>query len=841
MALPLSGLKDRELLKVETDHVTVLIKGRPVHPTVEELQLNQNDQGDWEKARININSYNGPARAFVLDPFNNLEGLIPYHSGSPTFPCFYENQTYNIQIWGREDTKLSFYHENKSIREAVTPFRDVLSGNFNFASDIGFTELEIRNNDKPCLKIVLEIFPAKLDYQKDFQALLREVNEEIYNLAYDFLRRTYYAASLTPSRHANLSEFFSIITMIFGHFIKALRRINQNPHHKITSTSNIERIEKVKHFSNQSVRWLNKHQEGLARQTLPIGLRIGENFYLPQKLQENKKTITYDTFENRFVKWVIHQVGRRLKKFQHEYTALYKADSTRFDPEVDKKLNRMQVSLQRLSRMDFLQDVSELHNLNSLSLVLQMAPGYRDVYRYYLMLSKGLSIQSDVYRISQKELWQLYEYWCFLALNKLFRQKYKLVRNNLVKVTRKGLVVKLRQDKSAKLEYENPSNGERFELSYQDQNSSPTLTQLPDNVLSLRKKGSSSAYRYVFDAKYKVNSARDKNYKQKYGKPGPEEEDINTMHRYRDAIVYESRDKGYEKNVYGAFVLFPYADEKLFSGETDGNPHKFYESINKVNIGGLPFLPGHTELVEKFLDELIMDTPETAVERAVFHEGTEQYYYEKFLKKNVFVGSTRSKEQWASNFKHRFYHTPLKNVVDVLGNLEYVAVYRRRDLFGKDCGIKHYGKIASYKILPRIKITEIPSSKTELYVRFEIGKWEELVPGIIPLHYGVSDKLFTTLPLLLQARELPELKLETEDELRLWKELVRLMPGLSVVATSEDLEYASIKEISLGNASLTVDSSHIICELNGSKLNNSIEDLRKNRFEVFKKIRDFLG
>jgi uncharacterized protein len=837
MALPLSGLKDRELLKVETEDISITIKGRPVHPTVQELKLNQNEQGEWQKARFSITSFSTLAKAYVFDPFKAIDNLTHYHSGTETFPCFYETQNYSILIQGKESTNLSFYHENKTIRDAVSSSQNTLWGTINLASDIGYSELEIRNHDKPYVKIVLEVFPAKLDYQKDFQTLLREVNEEIYNLAYDFLRRTYFSAGLSPNRNATLTEFFSIINVIFSSIVKALSRVSQNPHHKIISITNVERIEKVKRFNNESVRWLGKHPEVLAHQSSQTGLRIGQYYYVPERLQQRKKIITYDTFENRFVKWVIKQVANRLKGFQNEYATLYKEDSSRFDIEIDKKLSRMQVSLQKLLRMDFLQEVSELQHFNNLSLVLQMAPGYRDVYRYYLMLSKGLTIQSDVYRISQKELWQLYEYWCFLAINKLLRQKYKLVRNNLVKATNKGLVVKLRQDRLAKLEYVNPRNGEAFELSYQDSNYSPTLKQVPDNVLSLRKKGSSINYRYVFDAKYRINAARDKSYQKKYGKPGPEEDDINTMHRYRDAIVYESKDKGFEKNVYGAFVLFPYGDEELYCGETDGKPHKFYESIQKVNIGALPFLPGHTKLVENFLDELILDTPETAVERSVFHEGTEQYYQEKFLKKNVFVGSTKTREQWEINHRSKFYHTPLRNVMDVLGNLEYVAVYRRKGLFEKDFGIKHYGKITYYKIMPRTKIAEIPSSNNELYVRFEIEDWVELSPGIVPLHYGVSDKLLTTLPLLLQARELPELKLETEFELRIWKELVRLIPSLNVIATHQELDTATVKLVSLPEGELRVEGSQLICKIGEQTLFRSLTDRRKSRLEIFRELK----
>ncbi|WP_410745539.1 hypothetical protein, partial [Clostridium neonatale] len=54
--------------------------------------------------------------------------------------------------------------------------------------------------------------------------------------------------------------------------------------------------------------------------------------------------------------------------------------------------------------------------------------------------------------------------------------------------------------------------------------------------------------------------------------------------------------------IFGAFVLFPYDNEEEFKN------HKFYKSIEKVNVGAFPFLPSTTGLMENFLDELINES-----------------------------------------------------------------------------------------------------------------------------------------------------------------------------------------------------------------------------------------
>ena len=143
-------------------------------------------------------------------------------------------------------------------------------------------------------------------------------------------------------------------------------------------------------------------------------------------------------------------------------------------------------------------------------------------------------------------------------------------------------------------------------------------------------------YRYIFDAKYRIGFSEE-------GMVGPKEEDINTMHRYRDAIVYENTKltpNVFEKTMFGAYVLFPYAREEEYK------EHPFYKSISTVNIGGLPFLPGTTRLVEQVLTELIEDSEQTAFERAMLPVGMEQRLKRvEWEKKDTLVGSLRDEKQ----------------------------------------------------------------------------------------------------------------------------------------------------------------------------------------------------
>ena len=246
-----------------------------------------------------------------------------------------------------------------------------------------------------------------------------------------------------------------------------------------------------------------------------------------------------------------------------------------------------------------------------------------------------------------KELSLLYEYWCFIKINSLLRKRYKLISSDFITVNRDGIFVSLKKGTTSTLVYENPKTKETFKVCYNSIKSSKadsrnvgskTITQKPDNLLAINKIGSDKAYEFVFDAKYKIETSKE--YVRSYGGIGPKEEDINTMHRYRDAIVYKNKQtEGYDNCVFGAFVLFPYKAEQEYKN------HDFYKSIEEVNIGGIPFLPSTTGLMEEFLDKLINESSYSTFERSLESIGRENYIKDEYFKdRTVLVGALRNKE-----------------------------------------------------------------------------------------------------------------------------------------------------------------------------------------------------
>ena len=346
------------------------------------------------------------------------------------------------------------------------------------------------------------------------------------------------------------------------------------------------------------------------------------------------------------------------------------------------------------------------------------------------------------------------------------------------------------------------------------------------NVLQLEKKGSDTIYEYVFDAKYKVNPALPgTDYYSNVDKtPGPQVDDINTMHRYRDAIVYQNNASPYERRMFGAYVLFPYQNEQEYKN------HRFYKSIEQVNIGGLPFLPSATSLVMEMLDDLIMDSPDSAFERAPLPKGIESRLAKvDWNKRDVLVGTLKNKHQLDVCLQKKFYHIPASRIGDENFPIHYVAIYQTKAMFGSDAKIQYYGEVKSTKLVRRREIHEIPRNSDELYYRFEIKSWRKLDRPIEPKERGFVS-IFTNLFLLRHSSYVPELFIQSEEEYRFYTELKR---RTDASVTNEENPAGGF---SIGNSRIAFENGQILLSKDGKTIDQcSISEFGKTPNAIFRR------
>ncbi len=810
-----------ELLYIQAEKVNITIKGRGTHPKFEGASY------DVPEAVTKV--FCKEKFALALQGGSGVPShMVNYNSGIyKTRPLFYEQQSYEIIIEANvEEDKLTFWHDNLNIRKKVTQAsrrHNILSGVINFGNEIGFSDLVIQVNEIEYLRLVVEVYPSKISYKEDYQAIVADVTAEVYNVIFDFLKTTYQGHQQGKKTTSSPVEFFAVIRKIFHDFLQAVDRILNQPHHVLETQQEILPEHKVKRMDGRGYRWLEKHPDHLKR--------TGNLITFDRALAVRKR-VTYNTKENRMCKYILCTMIKKLENFKRNYLKLQRTkDQTAVD-----EINDMIREIKRRTHTSFFAEIDDKEVDAGMSLVFSMAPGYRDLYKYYLMLLHGLSVTGDVFHISIKNLSILYEYWCFIKLNSMMKERYRMISQDIIKIQGNGLFVSLVKGQGSQVKYRNVENGDVITLSYNPKTAGiPTVAQRPDNVLSLKKcsgRQQSMQYEYVFDAKYRINPALPgtEYYASISDHPGPEVDDINTMHRYRDAIVYQSGISPYERTMFGAYVLFPYSNMEEYS------THRFYRSIEEVNIGGLPFLPSATGMVAQMLEELIDDSPESAFERATLPRGIEEKLAQvDWENRDVLVGSLRNKEQLEVALQYRFYHIPASQLPESAFPIHYVAIYQSKNFFGPEAGIRYYGVVTKCIPVKRNQIYELPKNSLEDYYRLEVKEWKQLGRVVAPKEFG-QVRCLTNLFLLEHSTEYPELLLRSKEEYRLYTELKRAVKNPEIDDENSELGFKYNK------ATILFEENEIHIYRDQKLIDRyTVEEFTKSTNAVFRKIQSSLA
>ncbi len=815
-----------KILEVQSESVNIVIKSKNPHPNL----TNESILDQKSLVKVSGLGIQG-VKIFGVEKIENngLEGRALFYE-LKTGPLFFEQTDYEIIIQSTNGKTVSLWHENYTIRDKIGPVidgkNDLISGIINFGNSAGFSDFEIFVDGNKVLVIRIEVYPSKISYKEDYQAMLADISNEIYGAVLDFMRNTYQEFSIGNSQTSIPALFFEIVRRLYQKFINAANRIIASPHHKLNVEHPVVLAHKVRKIDAKTIKWLNNHPEQVVK---------GDSCFMAAKAPTVQKTITYNTTENQFVKFILKSIVDKLKDFKIRY----EKSTQHTEVEVLNTVDTMVKNISRLRNTSFLKDVDDYKAAQSMSLVFEMAPGYRELYKYYLMMLRGLSINGDVFRMSLKDTAQLYEYWCFIKLVTIMKKNYRLASSDIIKVDNSGVTVTLVKGRKSEVVFINPRTGERIVLSYNPgEQNTQTVNQKPDNVLTLQKKGASVEYKYVFDAKYRIeNNPSDPFYPD--NDYGPKVSDINTMHRYRDSIVYENTNPSrfmFEKTMFGAYVLFPYNDP-----DDNYKNHRFYKSIETVNIGGLPFLPGTTELVENFLAELVADSEESAFERASLPRGIEEKLAKvDWTKKDVMVGTVRSEEQFKYNVDNKCYYAPKKYIDDNDLPIRYIALHEQG--VSSTDGIIRYGEVLTTSLKKRGDI-QVPMNRNnadEVYYFFRIREWINLDKPIEIKDSHKGKPRFTNLFLLENCSESYQLfNINSDEQYRLMTELQKAYGKAE--ASVDDNEYAVYK----------INDTHTIAQENGyfvimtmdgdivEKI--SISDFEKHPRNIFNKIKRTIG
>ena len=225
---------------------------------------------------------------------------------------------------------------------------------------------------------------------------------------------------------------------------------------------------KVKNPDSRTILWMNHHSGN--------GKRLTDGRIRFEKIECTKKEMTFDTLENQLVKHILVSTMDRLESLKEKYCRPYPGKNgspKSTDPEIVNTIDQMTALIRQKINSSFLRSVSKWKAIRSLSLVFAMAPGYRELYQNYMKLNMGLRLSGDVFRVPMKDTALLYEYWCYIKLNRLVydkrrpdgSRKYPVKEGNLFKYSDSGITVNLQKNESkSKICYKDLCSGEEVVL-----------------------------------------------------------------------------------------------------------------------------------------------------------------------------------------------------------------------------------------------------------------------------------------------------------------------------------------------------------------------------------------
>jgi len=349
----------------------------------------------------------------------------------------------------------------------------------------------------------------------------------------------------------------------------------------IDAVTNAQPAMLIKMFtaSDRFVSLKNGHHLLLTNLGQKISQKTGRNLY-PTEAIEERKHLTVDTNENRFVKHFLQTIPRRLNGLRDVLTSDKKSY---LNPDIEQHLEEMTRKIAAFLADPLWHDVGSMAFIPVSSQVLHRREGYRQLFQLYSLLqltSKCDFFNKDDFQnlLETKDTPTLFEYWSFFVVKEILDRlltpkscRRIITDSPLNQNVETGLCInyeggtslwfnKTYSGTSGRKPGDVFSDHERTQGSYSHK-------FIPDIVLERNDK------LLIFDAKFK--GKRDGFYGESDDSStfSCKEEDIDKMHCYREAI----------KGVTGAYILYPGEKQIVYPAH---DAKGLYEGV-----GALPLKP----------------------------------------------------------------------------------------------------------------------------------------------------------------------------------------------------------------------------------------------------------
>ncbi len=538
-------------------------------------------------------TWEGPARHFASPPL-----VIQAHTlntdASPALHCateapgLTEQTRYRLLLESRDGRPVALCHANPALLRDLHALEEgrLWHGSLHFGTYAGRTTFVVWHDDRPHLRLELEIFPTRLAYRADYEAMLADLEMWTVAPALRFGSGVRQPGRMQAGPPDGLPSWIAHLAAMLDALEAAFRHIARRPLTDVRMQRCWQPLEAVQRPDTALHRALQTGN-GQGPEVRLAGVRT-------RRLHRTLRTIvTTDTPEHRWLAW---QLDHTLRQMQHL------AERQRHPDEAARRRRKALPEL--ATQLVMLQQQLPAATLPLLppppTPRLLRAEGYRQAYRIFQWLRRKLSLLSGLFLFEVGQIHTLYEYWCYLTLVRLLNRgtgrPLPLPLHRLFTLSDDGM--QLRPVRGRRLTFPLP-DGSRLRLVYNPRWGGRVLLvpQQPDLLLS-RIRPNAPPVHYVLDAKYRLDASPA--YVHRYGVPGPPTDALNDLHRYRDALssYFTRRGNG---TVIQALALYPYRDSEA---------GRFAESrlaraLAEDGIGALPLLPGATEYLEHWLQHVL--------------------------------------------------------------------------------------------------------------------------------------------------------------------------------------------------------------------------------------------
>jgi len=507
-------------------------------------------------------------------------------------PVFYENKQYDIEFVFNDKLKSSFLlhsprveHRLRLVEESFhySERTNSLRATLNTANDIGWFKFDLiyklDGKDKR-YSFSFEIHPTKMDMTSDLQVMNTAIDKAFPLWRFSLAEKTQQQMRAAKKPHPDfLLLWLAQFESLFDELNNGLKHIVNAPHSRLLSTEKSVRMDRLKGKSP-------------VRQEQNVARAIADK-QLDKRFNLNKKVLSVDTPENRFIKSVISTTVAKLAKVkQAALKSQVEPEKQRLSDSFLNKLDSWQDNIRYYHRQPLFQEVGGFTGLIRESLVLQQKPGYAKVYKVWQQLKWYLDLLEGESSLSVRSIAELYEVWCFLEIRRiLLSLDFFETESKHIPLVNSGIEVSLKDGLQGTFHFER-DDGIKLRLAHEPQFRPSgatiktwTTTQKPDIYVEATFPDGEMIV-WLFDAKYRIKNQDDSD-----DSPDLVPDDaINQMHRYRDALIHiENRNgSGIEKKsrpVFGGYALYP----GFFNQNEQQN--KYDSEIEQVGIGAFSLLP----------------------------------------------------------------------------------------------------------------------------------------------------------------------------------------------------------------------------------------------------------